>query len=66
MPTLRNVCEVCLNRKAVPARIVCALCLASKNRYVSIGSSGPLKSNKAPRPKTLTEAIAIELGGRAA
>ena len=66
MPTLQNVCEVCLTRKAMPAIIVCSLCLASKSRYVSVGSSGLLKSNKAPRPKTLTEAIAIELGGRAA
>ena len=66
MPNLPIVCEVCLTRKAVPAKIVCHLCLASKNRYVSIGFSGLAKSHKAPQPKTLTEASAIELGGRAA
>ena len=66
MPNLQIVCEVCLTRKAVPTRIVCPLCLASKNRYVSISFSGLPTSQKAPQPTTLTEAIAIELGGRAA
>ena len=66
MPNFQIVCEVCLARKAAPAKIVCHPCLASKNRYTPIGSAGLPKSRKAPQPKTLTEAIAIELGGRAA
>ena len=66
MPNLQIVCEVCLNCIAVPMRIACHLCLASKNRYVSVGFSGLPESRKVPQPKNLTEAIAIELGGRAA
>lgn len=59
-------CEVCLISREEPGKIPCRTCLDSQKKFGPPAKLRGAKLRKGPRPKTLTEAIELELGGRAA